>query len=538
MLNEVEVAGIADPYKNAREKGWDIVNASALDTDLVLETDVVIVGSGAGGGTSAEILSAAGLNVVILEEGMLKSSDQFDMVERYGLTDLYQEGGLQTTQDGAVAVVQGRNVGGGTTVNWCSTFRTPPQTLNHWRERFGLKACSVEEMAPFFKHMEDKLSVQKWPAPPNQNNEILKRGAQALGYTWDIIPRNVDGCWNLGYCGVGCPVDAKKSMLVTTVPAALENGSKLVYRAGVERLLLEGDRVTGVKALASTQDGHSQTGHTITVKAKHVVLAAGGIHTPGILLRSGAPDPFGRIGKRTFLHPVTVSFGQFDEKIDPYYGAPQSIYSDQFTWSGGVEGPMGYKLEVIPLLPGVYASVTKGHGESLHESMRSLSNTQGMMAFLRDGFHEESQGGTVELTDGGRPVLNYPLTDYIRNGIRRALMSMAEIQFAAGARAVRAAHAAASWQPTLSGARSTIDQLAIDPGQIGLSSAHVMGGCAMGEDEKVCVTDSNGRFRGLENLSIFDGSLFPSSLGANPQMSIFGFSRKFSQRLAKDLGAG
>ena len=129
MLDKLEISGIQDPYANADEKGWDITNASALNEDLHLEADVVVVGTGSGGGTTADVLSAAGLKVILLEEGVLKSSDQFNMVEREGLTDLYQEGAMRNTKDGGILIAQGRNVGGGTTVNWCSTFRTPAQTL-------------------------------------------------------------------------------------------------------------------------------------------------------------------------------------------------------------------------------------------------------------------------------------------------------------------------------------------------------------------------------------------------------------------------
>lgn len=538
MLNELEIAGVPDPYREAKQKGWRIIHASELNEDLVLATDIVIVGSGAGGGTSADVLSEAGYNVIVLEEGMLKSSDQFDMVERHGFTDLYQDGGLQATKDGAIAVVQGRNVGGGTTINWCSTFRTPDQTLKYWQDNFGLSGCSGDEMAPFFQAMEEQLNVMKWPAPPNPNNEVLQRGAEALGLSWDVIPRNVNGCADLGYCGIGCPVDAKKSTLVTSIPNMLEKGGQLVTRVAVNRLITEGDQVLGVEGHAVTQDGNRQTGRTVKVLAKHVVLAAGGIHTPGILLRSKVPDPYSRIGKRTFLHPVVLSFAEFEEAIDPYYGAPQTIYSDQFTWSGGVSGPMGYKLEVIPLLPGTFATIAMGQGDILHKSMRALSHTQGMMSFMRDGFHDQSQGGSVELSNQGRPTLDYPLTDYIRDGMRRALISMAEIQFAAGAKAVRPAHKDATPQQSLDDIKSLVATLDIEPGKIGLSSAHVMGGCAMGEDERLCITDSHGQFRYLRNLSIFDGSLFPTGLGANPQMSIFGFARKFSERLAEVLSDG
>ena len=533
--SEIELPDVEDPYRSPSDKGWDIINASELTDNFTLEVDVVVVGSGAGGGTAAATLSAAGLKVAIVEEGPLKSSDQFNMIEREGFTDLYQEGGMRRTKDGGILLVQGKNVGGGTTVNWCSTFRTPDQTLKHWRDVYSLKDCSPEDMAPYYADMEARLNIAKWGVPPNNNNEILKRGAEALGHSWDIIPRNVSGCINIGYCGQGCPMNAKQSMLVTTVPDALDKGATLIHRVQVHKVEQQGEKVTGILGYALSSDGSRRTGPKISIKARHTILAGGAVNTPGILLRSKVPDPFGRVGKRTTLHPVAISIARFDEKIDPFYGAPQSIYSDEFTWKSGVDGPMGFKMEVIPLLPGTFSAVLSGHGTILSEAMQKLSYSNGVMSFLRDGFHEESQGGSVELTEHGSPVLDYPITPYIKAGIKRSLLAMMEVQFAAGAKTVRPSHIDASWHTGLQSAKAELDTLSFDPGKIGLSSAHAMGGCAMGEDDKVCVVDSLGRYRHLDGLSIVDGSIFPTGLGANPQMSIFGFARKFATALGSEL---
>ena len=157
------------------------------------------------------------------------------------------------------------------------------------------------------------------------------------------------------------------------------------------------------------------------------------------------------------------------------------------------------------------------------------------MSFLRDGFHEESVGGSVEIGAGGTPVLDYPMNDYFYDGARRAYMSMMALQLAAGAERVRPAHVNGQWVSSEGAAKRMIDELDMAPGKLGLSSAHVMGGCAMGEDDSIAVTDSRGRFRHLDQLSIHDGSLFPTGLGTNPQMSIFGIAAKFSQELAAEL---
>ena len=244
-LSTITFGTTTDPYNKAAERGWDITDASQLTSSLELEADVVIVGTGAGGGTAAETLSKAGLSVVLLEAGPLKTSSQFDMQERAAYRDLYQEGTGRGTKDGGMVILQGRSVGGSTTVNWTTSFRTPPETLKFWAEHMGVSGCSVEEMAPYFEHMEERLNIHKWPQAPNNNNAMLQRAAEKLGYPWATIRRNVRGCLNLGYCGLGCPVDAKQSMLVTTIPGALDNKAKLVHRARVVRILRDGDVVEG-----------------------------------------------------------------------------------------------------------------------------------------------------------------------------------------------------------------------------------------------------------------------------------------------------
>ncbi|MND83847.1 6'''-hydroxyparomomycin C oxidase [compost metagenome] len=335
---------------------------------------------------------------------------------------------------------------------------------------------------------------------------------------------------------MGCPTNAKQSMLVTTIPATLDKGGELLYLARAEKLLIEGDKVTGIQCLGLDERCVAPTGRKILVKARHYVLAGGGINTPGLLLRSDAPDPHGRTGKRTFLHVVNFSAAQFERLINPFYGAPQSIYSDHFQWDDGATGRMSYKLEVPPLQPSITATLLGRFGIDNALRMEQLPHTNVMLALMRDGFHPDSAEGTVELRGDGSPVLDYRMTDYTWDGIRRAYQVMAEIQFAAGARAVLPMHADADYVKTLGEARSLIDGLPLELYRARLGSAHVMGGCAMGEDPKQAVTDSLGRHHQLANLSIHDGSLFPTSIGANPQLSIYGLTAKLASALAERLG--
>ncbi len=530
-LSELVLGSATDPYNRAAARGWDIADASQLTSALDIEADVVIVGTGAGGGTAAELLSKAGLSVVLLEAGPLKTSSQFDMQERAAYRDLYQEGTGRGTKDGGMVILQGRAVGGSTTVNWTSSFRTPPDTLRFWTEQMGVSGCTEAELAPHFEQMEERLNIHEWAQTPNPNNATLQRAAEKLGYSWGTIQRNVRGCLNLGYCGLGCPVDAKQSMLVTTIPGALDNKAKLIHRARVVRVLWDGDVVKGVEAEALTPDVRGTTGQKITVRATRTILAGGAMNTPAILLRSEVPDPHGRIGKRTFLHPTTLTMAVYEESIDPFYGAPQSIYSDHFQWQNVSDGPVGFKLEVPPLQPAFAAGFYSAAGAEITQSMDKLDRTQCMIALLRDGFHEESQGGVVELGDQGQPVLDYPINDYLLEGVRRALNVMLEMQFATGAKTARPAHKQARHYASWKEAKAAVAELDVAPHKATIGSAHVMGGCPMGDDPARSVTNSDGKFHHLDNLYIMDGSLFPTSIGSNPQLSIYGLTHKLASTL-------
>ena len=536
-LSTITLGSSTDPYKRAEERGWDITDASTLTAPLSLEADVVIVGTGAGGGTAAETLSKAGLSVVLLEAGPLKTSSQFDMQERAAYRDLYQEGTGRGTKDGGMVILQGRSVGGSTTVNWTTSFRTPPETLKFWAEHMGVSGCSVDEMAPYYEQMEKRLNIHQWPQAPNENNAMLQRASEKLGYHWATIHRNVRGCLNLGYCGLGCPVDAKQSMLVTTIPGALDNEAKLVHHARVVRVLRDGDAVTGVEAEALTPNVRGTTGQKITVRATRTILAGGAMNTPAVLLRSKAPDPHGRIGQRTFLHPTTLTMAKYKTKTNPFWGAPQSIYSDHFQWQNVHDGPVGFKLEVPPLQPAFAAGFYSTAGEEIVQSMDALDRTQCMIALMRDGFHEQSQGGVVELGDAGQPVLDYPINDYLLEGVRRSWGIMLEMQFETGATSARPAHKQARHYMSWKEAKAAVDELTIAPHKVTIGSAHVMGGSAMGDDPKQSVTDCDGKFHHLDNLYVMDGSLFPTSIGANPQLSIYGLTYKLASKLAEQFTA-
>jgi choline dehydrogenase-like flavoprotein len=530
---------VQDPFREGLKRGWKVLGGALGAVPQTIVCDVAIVGSGAGAGITAELLSKAGLQVVIIEEGPLKSSADFNQKESEAYPQLYQESAARKTEDKAINILQGRCVGGSTTVNWTSSFRTPEPTLKFWQEKFGLADYSVEALAPYFAQAEQRLNILPWLTPPNENNDLLRRGATRLGIESAVISRNVKGCWNLGSCGLGCPTNAKQSMLVTTIPGALERGAQLLTETRVEKFELANGKVTALLCRSVKPNGApalSSSGFAATkIIAKYYVLSGGAINSPAVLLRSHAPDPHGLLGTRTFLHPVVMSSAVFDQKIEAWNGAPQTIYTDHFLGTQAIDGPIGYKLEAPPLHPIIFASTVPGFGEGQNALLKTFAHNHTLLALLRDGFHDQSRGGQVKLRGDGSAVLDYPLTDYVMDGARRALLSMMEIQFAAGARQVLPLHEMAQSYTSWTQAREAVNALPMKPLLTKVVSAHVMGGCGLSGQEKHGVIRPDGVHWQLENLSIHDGSIFPTSIGANPQLSIYGTVNRLAQGLATRL---
>jgi choline dehydrogenase-like flavoprotein len=533
-VTPIAAPGLADPIREGLRRGWKVLGGPYAEPAAQITCDVAIIGSGAGAGITAELLTKAGLDVVLVEEGPLRSSSDFKQLEAVAYSSLYQESAARKTHDKAINILQGRCVGGSTVVNWTSSFRTPEPTLGYWRQHFGLDDFHADALAPYFQQAETRLNIGPWLTPPNENNALLQRGAAKLGIAAAAIARNVKGCWNLGSCGMGCPTNAKQSMLVTTLPAALDGGARLLVETSAREFEWANGRIRALVCRPARANGELGAGATRIV-ARHYVLAAGAINSPALLLRSQAPDPHGRLGRRTFLHPVVMSAAVQPQKVEGWQGAPQTIYTDHFLETQAIDGPIGFKLEAPPLHPVIFASSVTGYGQEQAALLRDFPRTHVLLALLRDGFHDEAPGGRVALRNDGSPVLDYPLTPFVMDGARRALLAMAEIQFAAGARQVLPVHESAQPYGSWEEAKRAIGGLPMEPLLAKVVSAHVMGGCGLAGDERRGVVRPDGNHWQVENLSVHDGSIFPTSIGANPQLSIYGICNRLAQGLARRL---
>jgi choline dehydrogenase-like flavoprotein len=223
------------------------------------------------------------------------------------------------------------------------------------------------------------------------------------------------------------------------------------------------------------------------------------------------------------------------ERVDGFAGAPQTVYSDHYLDSVPIDGPVGFKLEAPPVHPVLAAITLPSHGSTHAAWMRRLPHMQVLIALLRDGFHRDSAGGRVRLARDGTPLLDYALTPYLFDGARRAMIAMAELQFAAGATSVMPVHDEGDGYASLGAARAAISAFDLRPRATTVVSAHVMGGCALGPDPRRAVVDETGRHHHLGNLYVVDGSLFPTSIGANPQLSIYAIAAKLATGIAGRL---
>jgi choline dehydrogenase-like flavoprotein len=506
-----------------------VLEGQTVDGVLEVGCDVCIIGSGPGGAVTAATLQQAGLSVVVLEEGGYFTKARFRQREDEAYPYLYQDGGQRATADLAITIMQGKAVGGGSVVNWTTCFRTPDDVVETWRSKHHAQSVTVDALAPHFAWAEERLSIAPIPLEAaNRNNRTLYDGCKALGMEATPIHRNVKGCAYTGSCGHGCPIDAKQSMLVTLIPDVIAAGAALVSRCRVSRVEFNGSKAVAVHGEFLDAFGLSPTGASIVVKPRFVVVSGGAVNSPALLLRSGAPDPEGRLGVRTFLHPVVASIGIYDEPINAFMGAPQSIASHARAHRGD---EVGYFLEAAPIHPMLAATAYPGIGLDHRAGMKQLPHLAAHIALGIDGFHDDVAGGRVKLLPSGAPSLDYPVPERVWRAMRDAQKLLAEIAFASGAHTAMTGHDAPLFMKSKDEIKN-IDDIPYAPCRVPLFSAHQMGGCGMSDDAKLGVVRSEDlRHHHVDNLHVVDGSVFPTSLGVNPQLSIYGLSHLMATRL-------
>jgi choline dehydrogenase-like flavoprotein len=465
-----------------------------------LDADFCVLGAGAGGAVVAAELAEGGARVVVLEQGPRHDADDFTARPPEMLGRLYRDG-CQTATVGAPPILLplGRGIGGTTLVNSGTCFRTPPHVLERWAGEFGLELDEAT-LRPFFERVEHALSVgEVTPELAGANAEVARRGAERLGWSHGFLRRNARGCVGSGVCVFGCPTSAKQHTGITYIPRATAAGARIVTGADVREILVEGGRARGVTA-------RLEDGRRLEVRAPDVVVACGTIHTPLLLERNGLGGTSGQRGRNLALHPATSAFALMDEVIDMARGVPQSLYIDEFAAEGfmfeGSAGPPAYAAMVLPL-------TGERHTRAMADYPRLAQS--GLMVC------DESRGRVRSV--GGRPVIRYDLCARDVARFRAGLARMHELFLAAGAREVYLP-LPAGMAPERARVRD-LKLMAFHP----LGTARADARAARG------VTDGDLAVHGVAGVHVADGSVVPSSLGVNPQLTIMALATRLAFRL-------
>lgn len=500
-----------------------VSDAADLAVEEVIEADVVIVGTGAGGAAAAYELASQGLAVVVIEEG--RYHDRRDFNGR--LTDmiplLYRALGLtMALGNTAIPVPVGRSVGGTTTINSGTAMAVPPATLARWRAE-GLRDFTEAEMAPYNAEVMEILQVQRAdPRYVGEIGKVMREGAGRIGFVeTHELPRNAAGCDGQGLCQFGCPTDAKQSTNVSYMPRALERGAFLFTGLRATTLLQEGSRTRGVVAEGRGEDGSPRR---LTVRARATVLAMGSFLTPVFLQQNGFRLP--QLGRQLSLHPAGAVLAHFpDHTFDHARRIPQGFGVGDLAQEG-----LMFEGGTIPLL---------GHG------MMSPLHGEDWLRFVANYQHTAYFGFMIRDSSRGRvhpgPHADFPLISYRMNGpdfalFKRGVRELGRMYLAAGAQEV--------WIPGLrrmANVRS-VEQLDAylaacrSPRDFMITAYHPLGTCRLGVDPRFGVTDSTHRVFHNEGLYVMDGSSVPGPLGVNPQVTIMALATRAARRLGASLG--
>jgi choline dehydrogenase-like flavoprotein len=499
----------------------------------VLECDVVVVGSGAGGGTIAGTLAARGRNVVVLEAGGLHTERDFRQLELWANEHLLYRGGPVLTADGNAVLFAGSTLGGGTTVNWQNWVRPSPQVRAEWAGH-GLADIATREFDRHIDAVSDRVGATGKCSDLNGPHQRMIDGARRLGWSWRQAVRNADASTYdpelAGYTHYGDLTGSKQGTLTTYLADAAAHGTRILTSTRADRILLTAGRAAGVSATYT--DPATGAASPVTVRAANVVVACGALETPALLLRSGLGGP--AVGTGLRIHPAALVFGEYADPMDGWWGPPQAAVVDEFRDTDG----HGWLIENSHFHPGGYAALLPWESGREHkEAMSNLGHTALFLAIVR-----ERGGGTVTLDADGRAVHHYAMDDELdRRQFRAALASLIRLHEAAGARRIRVpVRGAAPWtlgddlEAWIAGAQ----RLPIGAGGLILSSAHQMGTARLGVDPLTSAGRPSGELHDADGVWIGDTSAFPTASGANPMCTCMALARRTAEHiLGESLGA-
>ncbi|HYK96178.1 MAG TPA: GMC family oxidoreductase [Candidatus Dormibacteraeota bacterium] len=513
-----------------------------------LSADIVVVGSGAGAGVIAAELAKAGRSVLVVEAGPFVSEATIPRNELDAYGRLYLNYGLLSTWDGAVTMLAGAGVGGGTLVNWMTCLDAPAEVRTEWVRDHGLDGLDGAGWAEDVATIERELGVGPAASIPPKD-ELIRRGATALGWESDVIRRNAVDCGDCGSCPFGCRRGAKQSGIRAHLATAVAHGARVLDRARVTALLPGSSGsvlgVTGHLAPAAHDAAPGAPTRPFVVHAAQVVLAAGALRSPAILHASGIDHP--AIGRYLRIHPVPIVGAIHEDPVDMWRGTMQAVRSMEF--ADDEPGRRRYVIESAPGHLGLLALVLPWMGSVSHgELMARARHFSPLIAITRDGGE-----GRVRLTRAGRVRIDYRLDRLGRATARHALLSMARLARAGGAREVVAVgmpllrhqvDGAPDEARRFAAFEAALAARDFGPHRGTIASAHQMGTLRMGADPASHPADPSGRLRRdsrgsvIHGLYVADASTFPTAIGVNPMITVMAMARRVSRTVLADRRPG
>lgn len=525
-----ERAGFPGPPGPAQGAAPPALTPIVADRDTQLDCDVVVVGSGAGGGPAAAVLSDAGLDVVVVEAGDYVPETDLDGSEFQGYGLLYLNGGAMSSQEGGTGLLAGATLGGGTTINYTTAYRTPDSIRDEW-SRAGVSGVDGPDYDRAMDAVYERLGVNDEHSWVSSRDELLQEAAVSLGWSSVRVQRNVRGCPRGGEacatCGMGCPYGAKQSTARTWLADAASRDARVLVRTSARRVRTENGAARGIDAV-------TWEGHRVTVRSRAVVVACGALHTPALLRRSGLKNP--HIGKHLCIQPALGVFGILDRELRPWEGVLQSIHIDEFTDLDG--NGYGVRLQTAPLLPGFFVNFAPWEGAAHHaELFEALSHMTVAGMTVRD-----RDAGEVRVGRDGEPIVRYRLPRADAAHLRRGVEAAAELLETVGAERIFSSHARyIGYDPGRSGDRARfmaeVDAAGWGQGRVQLTGFHLLGSCRIGDTPARGACGPEGETWEIRDLVVCDGSAFPSASGVNPSFSIQSLSHLNATRLAARLGA-
>lgn len=475
-----------------------------------LEADAVVIGSGAGGGVAAARLSAAGLRVLVLEKGAYRNEPDLPQLEALSFPNLYLGGGFLWSTSASVGLLAGSTVGGGTTVNSMACLPTPDYVVQEWRSR-GMEG--LDGFAEHTRTVMERINAKPGNTVHNHVNRLLIRGFEAAGLAWATLARNArdDESRFCGECNAGCLTGCKQSTMKTFLQDASDSGARLLPGCDVREILHAGGKATGVRAVVD--------GVSVTVSAPIVVLAAGALASPALLLASGLGGP--EVGRNLHVHPSYFMSGVFDEDVKGWEGQILTSVSHDFDH---VSGAHGFVIEAAPMGLGFWTALTPWHdGESHKREQLRLRNVSGVWGFARD-----HGSGRVSLGPDGMPLISWDLDDAVDlDVVRRCHVELARLLRAAGAQEIFTFLPGDPRWRAGEDFGAFLDVLGkLDGPDVLTLSAHQSGTCATGT-----VVDGRGQLRDVRGVYVADASALPTAPGVNPMVSIEAYASLVSSHI-------